>query len=679
MSEHAFSRELIEHYLDGVADTAEVKTLEECLALDPQIADAFAEIARFEMVLQVHFARKSQEADLAQLPLKETEVEKHKTGGQTRENGFEYPHTGLEPLITGSSSDASSPILSLPLPPVRYPLSTSTIINSPVFPYVFAAFVMCVGALGAWFYQVDVPGSIAQDGRRSTINVATVVNDRTAECIGRITGMADCRLREGSRLKAQGSRTRDIQSLSSNSQSPVSLGDKFVLSSGLLEITYDTGAKVILQGPTTYEVDSAAGGYLSIGKLTARLETKGSGVRGQGSEKVASGQPSVVSGQWSVASATNPKSHISKSQISNPQSPASEFAVRTPTATVTDLGTEFAVEVNREGLCDVHVYLGKVKLASNRKTAEGGKMEVALAAGESMHVEHAGNLTRHATSRPTDFVRQMPCPDTRTAYAKAVMADKPLFYWNFDEADGTALEQMRHLSHQKLYPMGHARRSLHSNIGSGLALGRAADFSKAGSFRSNLLDRGEMSGAWAVEFWAQFTGNLADHSTQGVMETGADSKYGRYNPAILFSSPHDGLENTFMMASGGYKAGENEGSTRGGPQIADHLWHYVLLIFYGNSGAGFGVADRVDVIVDGVPCTIARRGFSSGFNMEGLVRVGASRDDLEDSFEGRIDELAFYDLSGLSEKTIESRTAEMARRHFRAAKVQQRESDKLRN
>ena len=46
------------------------------------------------------------------------------------------------------------------------------------------------------------------------------------------------------------------------------------LASGLMEITYDTGAKVILQGPVTYEVESANGGFLSVGKLTARLEKK---------------------------------------------------------------------------------------------------------------------------------------------------------------------------------------------------------------------------------------------------------------------------------------------------------------------------------------------------------------------------------------------------------------------
>ena len=55
----------------------------------------------------------------------------------------------------------------------------------------------------------------------------------------------------------------------------MALGDKFALASGLMEITYDTGAKVILQGPVTYEVESKDGGFLSVGKLTARVERRG--------------------------------------------------------------------------------------------------------------------------------------------------------------------------------------------------------------------------------------------------------------------------------------------------------------------------------------------------------------------------------------------------------------------
>ena len=64
-----------------------------------------------------------------------------------------------------------------------------------------------------------------------------------------------------------------FQSLIPNPQSLVALGDTFALASGLMEITYDTGAKVILQGPVTYEVE-ANGGYLAVGKLTGKLEKK---------------------------------------------------------------------------------------------------------------------------------------------------------------------------------------------------------------------------------------------------------------------------------------------------------------------------------------------------------------------------------------------------------------------
>ena len=84
--------------------------------------------------------------------------------------------------------------------------------------------------------------------------------------VGRITGMVDC--------KWATIRFRDPKIRQSTHQpSLVSLGDKFALASGLMEITYDTGAKVILQGPVTYEVESN-GGYLAVGKLTGKLEKK---------------------------------------------------------------------------------------------------------------------------------------------------------------------------------------------------------------------------------------------------------------------------------------------------------------------------------------------------------------------------------------------------------------------
>ena len=123
-----------------------------------------------------------------------------------------------------------------------------------------------------------------------------------------------------------------------SSSTPVSLGDTFALASGLMEITYDTGAKVILQGPVTYEVESAAGGYLSLGKLTARLEKKAEGGRRKTQIPDLIPNPSFI--------------HY----------PLFLFAVRTPTAVVTDLGTEFGVEVDQAGNTTSHVFRGSVKL-----------------------------------------------------------------------------------------------------------------------------------------------------------------------------------------------------------------------------------------------------------------------------------------------------------------------------
>ena len=124
---------------------------------------------------------------------------------------------------------------------------------------------------------VPVSEQPAQVASQSSVPSQSVVEPKV-EPVGRITGMVDCQFAQGSGGGGQGAEISKSPNLQ-NSKSLVSLGDKFALASGLMEITYDTGAKVILQGPVTYEVESASGGYLSIGKLTARLEKKAEGGR----------------------------------------------------------------------------------------------------------------------------------------------------------------------------------------------------------------------------------------------------------------------------------------------------------------------------------------------------------------------------------------------------------------
>ena len=134
--------------------------------------------------------------------------------------------------------------------------------------YLIATVIFGVGLLIGSLVPVSQPAQVA---RQSSVPSRVDAEPRM-EPVGRITGMVDCQWEKGAGVRVQGSAGEDQKSEIRNQKSLVALGDKFPLASGLMEITYNTGARVILQGPVTYEVESTAGGYLSVGKLTARLE-----------------------------------------------------------------------------------------------------------------------------------------------------------------------------------------------------------------------------------------------------------------------------------------------------------------------------------------------------------------------------------------------------------------------
>ena len=73
--------------------------------------------------------------------------------------------------------------------------------------------------------------------------------------VGTITGMSNCRWAD--------------PRLAACVADPVPQGRKYPMASGLLEITYNTGAKVIIEGPAIYAADACNGGVLFFGKLTA--------------------------------------------------------------------------------------------------------------------------------------------------------------------------------------------------------------------------------------------------------------------------------------------------------------------------------------------------------------------------------------------------------------------------
>jgi len=277
-------------------------------------------------------------------------------------------------------SSGSKPVVALPLefdlpwekprpkvvietsPPTPLPwYSINSPIGLPLISYTLGAIITLIaigiGAVVHVTHNYEVAASQAATsegdsggggggGVSSALATAEKAKPKKEEApvVGHISGMADCRWADPS-LKPIAPRIRQ--------------GTKFALTSGLMEITYTTGAKVILQGPCTYEVESPHGGYLALGKLTAR----------------------VASGEWPVASSKSQENHKSaiinhKSAISkSPNIQISKFVVRTPTAIITDLGTEFGVEVTETGESQAHVFQGQVeiRLADDNISSSAGK------------------------------------------------------------------------------------------------------------------------------------------------------------------------------------------------------------------------------------------------------------------------------------------------------------------
>ncbi|MEX1223930.1 MAG: hypothetical protein WEA31_05220, partial [Pirellulales bacterium] len=132
--------------------------------------------------------------------------------------------------------------------------------------------------------------------------------------------------------------------------------DTIVLTSGLVVIEYDTGARVVLEGPATYQVQGVNGGDLRVGKLVARADTAAS----------------------------------------------HGFAIEIPGARVVDLGTEFGLEVTADGSSNVAVLSGEIDL-----TGAGEQSGVRLAAGQAATVEARTGRITHRDVKQAQFAQAL--------------------------------------------------------------------------------------------------------------------------------------------------------------------------------------------------------------------------------------------------------------------------------
>ena len=119
---------------------------------------------------------------------------------------------------------------------------------------------------------------------------------------------------------------------------------KLKLDAGLAQVEFRQGAYVVLEGPAEFDLTHANEGALRVGRLRANV-------------------PQVAKG----------------------------FTIDTPKGKVIDLGTEFGVNVEENGVTEIFVYVGKVLFEGKDRDAELAFEE--LEAGEAVFIDEKGDLT----------------------------------------------------------------------------------------------------------------------------------------------------------------------------------------------------------------------------------------------------------------------------------------------
>ncbi len=268
-------------------------------------------------------------------------------------------------------------------------------------------FWLVAGALGLYFAVQLGSLLVSRFWAQNAVQVADDRGDGTAnrgqpsdhpglsadgKIVARLTNAVDCRWTFS---HAAGTNHIDQpESVAPDIGAELRAGQKLNLAAGLAELTFDSGAKVILHAPAQFEVADALGGGLARGKLTAKV-------------------PHAAAG----------------------------FTIATPGGKVVDLGTEFGVKVRDDGVMNVIVYVGEVKVESGAGGPDQVKV-VHLKAGQAVTIgpDHIAKAIRPEDER---FIRDLAPlgekPMAEAAYVQFMKSLKPVVWFRMEGKDSDRL------------------------------------------------------------------------------------------------------------------------------------------------------------------------------------------------------------------------------------------------
>lgn len=302
------------------------------------------------------------------------------------------------------------------------------------------------------------------------------------------------------------------------------------LNSGEAELTFFSGARVSLKGPCEFVLKSDFRASLKQGSITTQV----------------------------------PKEAIG-------------FTIDTPTGQLRDLGTSFAVNVQSDGVSDVHVLDGEVEAASR-----DGSSIVTLGVNQASRIANGG-LT------PIAFTAEG-WPDRPTISAETRLPDS--IHWSFDHFQGnkTFDENGVHPLWTRgggKNPASRSRPGIH---------GDALDFDGKGQFAESTYRGISGNKPRTVSLWVNVPPDASYEFPNGIISWGKQEQSRKWQ--ICWNNGDQGTVGALRVEFGdGYLIGTTD--------LRDGRWHHLCVVFLG--GIDTDVASQVKLYVDGRLETLSGR------------------------------------------------------------------------
>ncbi len=363
---------------------------------------------------------------------------------------------------------------------------------------------------------------------------------------------------------------------------------RLTLKSGVAEVTFNSGARVYLEGPAVLEVERPNRAYLERGRLTAEV----------------------------------PK-------------PATGFVINTPRVNVVDIGTRFGVSVEAGGDTEVHVMQGVV--------------EVSRLSGNAVPMVVEEGLAVRADGRTRSELRVIDYAGEQFALRVAEGADSAqvagFLRYAFDESGGSEIEDSgRGLEgapfFASLFPAeaepARPKRSV-GRIGGGLV------FAPGERLDSPLLSGFGSDEPLSVGLWVRIPPRPQSPDANTILsligaDTGVVVGGGPETSPVLWrlswnAEPGEGTTGALRIESG------DKALVVGSTDLRDGRWHHVAFRFAG--GVEADMVTHSQLYVDGQLENVSgyREGVASGGVIQRLHLGAAGKDG---AFEGAVDEVHVF-------------------------------------